>query len=93
MTWFMLAMITYPEKQKKCQEELDAIVGRSRIPTFNDLDNLPYLKATVRELLRWRGVAPFGEPVRDIFPVVFNSWLKGIPHVTKTVHLASLCEC
>jgi hypothetical protein len=36
MTWFMLAMITFPEKQKKCQEELDVVVGRSHVPTFKD---------------------------------------------------------
>jgi cytochrome P450 len=56
----MLAMIAYPEKQKKCQEELDAVVGRSRLPTFKDSNNLPYLQATIRELLRWRPIAPIG---------------------------------
>ena len=61
MTWFMLAMITYPEAQRKCQEELDAVVGRSRMPTFADLDSLPYVRATAREALRWRTVVPLGE--------------------------------
>ncbi|KIM47085.1 hypothetical protein M413DRAFT_64051 [Hebeloma cylindrosporum] len=58
--WFFLAMIAYPAKQRKCQEELDSIVGRSRMPTFEDRENLPYLKATVRELLRWRAISPLG---------------------------------
>ena len=62
-------MIAHPEKQKKCQEELDTIVGRSRMPTFEDRDNLPYLRATVRELLRWRPVAPIGR-----FFKIFESW-------------------
>ena len=62
MTWFMLAMIAYPEKQKKCQEELERVVGRSRMPTLGDQDSLPYIRATVRELLRWRPVAPLGKP-------------------------------
>jgi cytochrome P450 len=61
MEWLMLAMIAHPEKQKKCQEELDAVVGRSRVPTFKDFDNLPYVRATVREILRWRPTFPFGE--------------------------------
>lgn len=47
MIWFILAMVVYPEVQKKCQEELDAIVGRSRMPTFEDRDSLPYIRATV----------------------------------------------
>ena len=62
MTWFMLAMIAYPEVQKKCQEELDRVVGRSRMPTFKDKESLPYIRATLRELLRWRTPTPIGEP-------------------------------
>ena len=61
MIWFMLAMIAYPDKQKKCQEELDAVIGRSRMPTFKDRENLPYTRALIRELLRWRPVVPIGE--------------------------------
>jgi len=61
LSWFMLAMIAFPDKQRKCQEELDAVVGRSRMPTFADRDNLPYLRATVKEALRWRPAAPVGE--------------------------------
>jgi cytochrome P450 len=61
MTWFMLAMIACPDKQRRCQEELDVVVGRSRVPTFKDWDNLPYVRATVREILRWRTVLPLGE--------------------------------
>ena len=62
MAWFMLAMITHPEKQRKCQEELERVVGRSRMPTFKDQYSLPYIRATVRELLRWRPITPVGKP-------------------------------
>ena len=75
MTWFMLAMIAYPEVQKKCQEELDRVIGRSRMPTFRDRESLPYLRATLRELLRWRTPAPVGEqykPFHLLYPP--RSW-------------------
>ncbi|KAF9463699.1 cytochrome P450 [Collybia nuda] len=62
LEWFILAMAKYPDVQRKCQEELDAVVGRSRMPTFADSPNLPYMNACVREVLRWRTVAPFGVP-------------------------------
>lgn len=74
LLWFFLAMIAYPEKQRKCQEELDNVVGRSRMPAFEDKDNLPYLKATVRELLRWRAISPLGtasECVRSSLTITF----------------------
>jgi len=61
MKWFMLAMIAYPNVQKKCQEELDQVIGRTRMPTLNDKETLPYIRATLRELFRWRAVAPYGE--------------------------------
>jgi len=60
MAWGLLGLLAFPDKQKKCQDELDAVVGRSRMPTFEDMDNLPYMKATVREALRWRPLSPFG---------------------------------
>jgi len=62
LAWFILAMVVYPEAQKKAQAELDAIVGRSRMPTFADLEHLPTIRATVREALRWRPVLPLGLP-------------------------------
>lgn len=57
----MLAMVLYPEVQKKNQEELDTVVGRSRMPTFADMEYLPYLQATVREALRWHPIDPVGK--------------------------------
>ena len=55
-------MVTYPDVQKRAQEELDSVVGRTRIPTFSDLPHLPYIRAMVKEALRWRPVDPLGLP-------------------------------
>ena len=55
-------MVTYPSVQARAQDELDAVVGRERIPTFADLPKLPYIRAMVREALRWRPVDPLGLP-------------------------------
>ena len=41
-------MVIYPETQKRAQAELDAVVGRARLPTFADYENLPYIRAMVR---------------------------------------------
>jgi len=66
MSWFMLGMTAYPEVQRKCQEELDKVIGRSRMPTLADRDHLPYICATLREALRWRPVGPLGESLAKI---------------------------
>jgi cytochrome P450 len=53
-------MLLYPEVQRKAQDQLDTVVGRDRLPTFEDLDSLPYIQATVKEMLRWQPVTPLG---------------------------------
>ena len=62
MAWWMLAMVTYPDVQKRAQDELDSVVGRTRVPNFADLPYLPYIRAMVKEALRWRPVDPLGLP-------------------------------
>ncbi|KAJ7076202.1 cytochrome P450 [Mycena belliarum] len=64
LSWFMLAMVLYPEVQRRAQAELDRVVGRGRLPTFKDYDNLPYIRAVVKETLRWNGIAPLSIPHR-----------------------------
>ncbi|KHN94886.1 Cytochrome P450 [Metarhizium album ARSEF 1941] len=59
---FVMAMILYPGVARKAQRELDQVVGPDRMPTFDDLDRLPYIHAIVKETLRWRPVIPGGIP-------------------------------
>ncbi|OJT08570.1 O-methylsterigmatocystin oxidoreductase [Trametes pubescens] len=59
---FFLAMAMYPDVQRKAQGELDRVVGRTRLPDFEDRNNLPYVNAIVKELTRWNVVAPMGLP-------------------------------
>jgi hypothetical protein len=55
-----LALVLFPQVQKRAQAELDAVVGRDRLPTFDDRPHLPYIEAINRELMRWLMVAPIG---------------------------------
>ncbi|ESK84353.1 cytochrome p450 [Moniliophthora roreri MCA 2997] len=55
--WLILAMIAFPDAQRKAQEELDSVIGRERIPTLDDMDSLPYMRAVV---MRWRPAPPMG---------------------------------
>ena len=55
-------MIAYPEVQIQAHTELDEVVGNARPPTFADIPSLPYIRAMVKETLRWSLVVPFGVP-------------------------------
>ncbi|KAG1869894.1 cytochrome P450 [Suillus subluteus] len=59
---FILAMVLNPEVQAKAQAEIDRIVGKDRLPDFNDRPSLPYVDAILRETFRWHPVVPFGVP-------------------------------
>jgi cytochrome P450 len=57
---FVLAMVVYPYIQARAQAELDKVVGRGRLPEFDDKKDLPYVNAVMSECLRWLPVVPMG---------------------------------
>src|SRR5882757_748924 len=80
---FLLAMVLHPEVQAKVQADIDRVIGKDRLPDFNDRPALPYVEAVLRETLRWHPVAPMGLYILSQFqlnPTV----LSGIPHATTT---------
>ncbi|KAH8982495.1 cytochrome P450 [Lactarius akahatsu] len=60
--WWLLVLLAHPEVQVRAQAELDEVVGYARPPTFADLPSLPYIRAMVKEVLRWSPTVPFGIP-------------------------------
>ncbi|KAJ3499358.1 hypothetical protein NLG97_g389 [Lecanicillium saksenae] len=59
---FIAAMVKFPDVQKKAQNEIDRVVGTSRLPEFSDRASLPYIEALVQETHRWYTVVPLGFP-------------------------------
>lgn len=55
-----LALITHPEAMRAAHKELDEVIGPNRTPTFEDEAHVPYIRALVKEVLRWRPVAVLG---------------------------------
>ncbi|CAO2652083.1 Nn.00g003660.m01.CDS01 [Neocucurbitaria sp. VM-36] len=72
----VLAMRAFPETLISAWEELDRVVGQDRSPSFDDDANLPYMRAFVKEVFRWRSVAIIGgqphAPVQDDY---YNGYL------------------
>ncbi|KAH9023345.1 cytochrome P450 [Lactarius pseudohatsudake] len=57
-----VAVVTYPDITTRIQEELDNMVGRDRLSTFDDERSLPYLVAFIKEVTRWRAAVPLAVP-------------------------------
>ncbi|KAJ8606892.1 hypothetical protein MRB53_040645 [Persea americana] len=71
---FFLAMCHYPDALKKLQEEIDTVCG-DHIPTVEEIPQLPRLRATVKELLRWRQSTPLGVPHEAMDDDVYEGYL------------------
>ncbi|KAF1951231.1 cytochrome P450 [Byssothecium circinans] len=72
----VLAMRAFPETLLPAWEELDRVVGPDRSPSFEDDADLPYMRAFVKEVFRWRSVAIIGgqphAPTQDDY---YKGWL------------------
>ncbi|KAH9987708.1 CyP450 monooxygenase [Russula vinacea] len=71
---FVLAMVLYPEVQRKAQAEIDSVVGKDRLPDFGDQPLLPYVTAILEEALRWHPVVPLAIPHRLTQDDVYEGW-------------------
>ena len=70
-------MIHYPHIMRKAQAQIDKVVGRDRVPTFADRPHLPYIRAVVKEVLRWWPVGPVGMQGR------FNAMIRNLIRVLR----------
>ncbi|KAE8325983.1 cytochrome P450 [Aspergillus sergii] len=59
---FAMAALSFPDKFQKAREEVDSQCSTTksfRLPGIDDLGNMPYICAMIKELLRWRPIFPF----------------------------------
>ncbi|XP_053381162.1 cytochrome P450 1A1-like [Mercenaria mercenaria] len=60
--FIILYLIAYPDVQERVQKEVDDVLGSSKIVKWKDRDTLPYLNATIYEVMRKTTVVPFAIP-------------------------------
>ena len=59
----MAILCHYPEVQKVMSEELDQFIREhSRLPTFDERDEIPYSISVQKECMRYRPTTFFGLP-------------------------------
>ena len=60
ISWFLLHMLHRPEIQKRCQEELDSVIGPDETLSMEDYCKLPYLNAVIYETQRCTSLSALG---------------------------------
>ncbi|GFF31222.1 hypothetical protein IFM51744_01373 [Aspergillus udagawae] len=58
----VLVAVLHPDSLSRVRQEIDQVVGKDRLPQFEDIPQLPQTIAFMKETYRWRGLTPFGGP-------------------------------
>ncbi|CEF87210.1 hypothetical protein FGSG_11389 [Fusarium graminearum PH-1] len=69
---FVQAMLLYPDIQRRAQDEIDKVVGNAQMPNMDDESSLQYIRACMKETLRWMpttilGAVPHAVTQDDIY--------------------------
>ena len=56
--WALAYLAINQKVQERLHQELDDVIGRERLPELADKPNLPYLEATIHEVLRYSSLVP-----------------------------------
>ena len=73
-TWFFLYVAADSDLQSTLQKELDLVVGRDRLPCWEDIDKLAYLQSTVCEVMRHSLFMPLLIPHKTIRDTTINAY-------------------
>ncbi|KAK1215347.1 hypothetical protein PQX77_022053 [Marasmius sp. AFHP31] len=71
---FVMFMLWHPRILEKAREEIDRVVGETRLPTYEDEDKLPYIAAIIKEVLRCRPPFPVGAPHRSTEDTTYKGY-------------------
>jgi cytochrome P450 len=68
----ILYLMQNPDAQRKAQEEVDTVVGKERLPDWDDIPNLPYTNLILQETYRMNPLSPLGIPHASVADDVYN---------------------
>jgi Cytochrome P450 len=58
LLWSLCLLANYPDVQSKMQQEIDSVVPRNELPRLSNKSQLPYVEATMYEIMRFKTLVP-----------------------------------
>lgn len=73
-TWsFLEAMMRFPDVQETARKHIEAVVGvDNRLPVYEDLEHIPYVRCLMKELWRWRPPVALGHPHTTMKEILYG---------------------
>ncbi|XP_052175560.1 iridoid oxidase-like [Diospyros lotus] len=81
--WAMAELLRHPDSMREVKEELDRVLGPNRKVEENDMDQLPYLQAVVKETFRLHSPAPLLVPRKTLEDLNYMGYF--IPKSTQVI--------
>ncbi|ESO10713.1 hypothetical protein HELRODRAFT_72098 [Helobdella robusta] len=62
LEWAFIMMASYQHVQDRCYQDIEKVTGRRRMPSLSDKSHMPYVEATIYEIMRYKPVTPLAIP-------------------------------
>lgn len=66
LTWTLHLLSMYPQCQDRLYKEVSTLVPADRIPSAEEVTQMPYLRAVIKESLRWDWCSASTQAISDV---------------------------